>query len=77
MKAAETALNLKEIPYRPQKSFQKEKKKILHQQRQMPQFSQTSSECLKVTIQTYRMENKELKMQLGQLQEEISKAFAS
>ena len=40
----------------------------------MPHFSQTSSECLKVTIQTYRMENKELKMQLGQLQEEISKA---
>ena len=28
-------------------------------------ISQTSSECLKVTIQTYRMENKELKMKLG------------
>ena len=40
-------------------------------------ISQTSSERLKVTIQTYRMENKELKMQLGELQEEISKVFAS
>ena len=38
MKAAETALNLKEMPYPPQKSSSKEKKKILHQQRQMPQF---------------------------------------
>ena len=28
-------------------------------------ISQTSSEHLKVTIQTYRMENKELKMKLG------------
>ena len=30
-------------------------------------ISQTSSERLKVTIQTYRMENKELKMKLGQI----------
>ena len=37
-------------------------------------ISQTSSERLKVTIQTYRMENKEFKMKLGQLQEEISQA---
>ena len=37
-------------------------------------ISQTSSERLKVTIQTYRVGNKELKMKLGQLQEEISKA---
>ena len=36
--------------------------------------SQTSSECLKLTIQTYRMRSKELKMKLRQLQEEISKA---
>ena len=37
-------------------------------------ISQTSSERLKVTIQTYRMGNKELKMKLGQLHEEISEA---
>ena len=37
-------------------------------------ISQTSSEGLKLTIQTYQMRNKDLKMKLGQLQEEISKA---
>ena len=36
-------------------------------------ISQTSSEGLKLIIQTYQM-RKELKMKLGQLQEEISKA---
>ena len=36
-------------------------------------ISQTS-EGLKLIIQTYQMRNKELKMKLGQLQEEISKA---
>ena len=36
-------------------------------------ISQTS-EGLKLVIQTYQMRNKELKMKLGQLQEEISKA---
>ena len=40
-------------------------------------ISQTSSERLKSTIQTYRMRNKKLKMKLGQLQEEISKASLS
>ena len=37
-------------------------------------ISQTSSERLKLTIQTYRMRSKELKMKLRQLQEGISKA---
>ena len=37
-------------------------------------ISQTSSEDLKLIIQTYQMRNKELKMKLGQLQEEISNA---
>ena len=36
--------------------------------------SQTSSEDLKLITQTYQMRNKELKMKLDQLQEEISKA---
>ena len=35
---------------------------------------QTSSEGLKLIIQTYQMTNKELKMKFGQLQEKISKA---
>ena len=39
-------------------------------------ISQTS-EGLKLIIQTYQMRNKELKMKLGQLQEEISKAYQS
>ena len=37
-------------------------------------ISQTSSEGLKLTIQTYQMRKKERKMKLGQLKEEISKA---
>ena len=36
-------------------------------------ISETSSEDLKLIIQTYQMRNKKLKMKLGQLQEEISK----
>ena len=36
-------------------------------------ISQTASEQLNVTNQTYRMGNKKLKMKLGQLQDEISK----
>ena len=37
-------------------------------------ISQTSSEGLKLIVQTHQMRNKELKMKLGQLQKEISKA---
>ena len=37
-------------------------------------ISQTSSEDLKLITQTYQMRNKELKMKIGQFQEEISKA---
>ena len=36
-------------------------------------ISQTASEQLNVTNQTYRMGNKKLKMKLWQLQDEISK----
>ena len=36
-------------------------------------MSQSSSESLKVTMQNYQMENKELKMKRGQLQDEISR----
>ena len=62
------------MPYPPQNSLYKEKKKILHQKTNAP-IPQTSSERLKVQIQSYRMENKELKMKLEQLQKEISRAF--
>ena len=37
-------------------------------------ISKTSSEDLKLVTQTYQMRNKELKMKLGQLQKEKSKA---
>ena len=37
-------------------------------------ISQTSSECLKITIQTYQMKTKNLIRKLGQLQQEITKA---
>ena len=37
-------------------------------------ISQTSSECLQITIQTYQMRSKEFHMKLGQLKEKISKA---
>ena len=44
------------------------------QAKTIARISQTSSEDLKLITQTYQMRNKELKMKLGQLQEEISKA---
>ena len=74
MKAAKTRKDLKEMPYLPQKKLLKEKNPIKPATTNAP-ISQTSSECLKSAIQTYRMRDKEFKMKLGQLQEEISKAF--
>ena len=56
------------------KKLLKRKEKNITPAKTNAPISQTSSERLKVTIQTYRMENKELKMKLGQLQKEISKA---
>ena len=76
MKAAKIPKNLKEMPYPPQK-----KKKLLKRKgnsitpgKTNAPISQTSSEGLRLIIQTYHVRNKELKMKLGQLQEEISKA---
>ena len=60
------------MPYPPHKKPFK-KNSITPAKRKAP-ILQTFSECLKLTIQTYQMRNKELKMKLGQLQEEISKA---
>ena len=55
------------------KAFKKKRNSITPVKTNAP-ISQTSSEGLKLTIQTYQMRNKELKMKLDQLQEEISKA---
>ena len=74
MKAAKTSQNLKEMPHPPQKKLLKRKGNSITPAKTNAPISQTSSEDLKLIIQTYQMRNKELKMKLGQLQEEISKA---
>ena len=62
------------MPYPPQKKLLKRKEKNITPAKTNVPILQTSSECLKVTVQTYRMGNKELKIKLGHLHEEISKA---
>ena len=77
MKAAKTPKNLKEMPYPPQKKLLKRKGNSIAQAKTNAPISQTSSEGLKLIIQTYQIRNKELNMKLGQLQEEISKVSLS
>ena len=60
----------KEMSYPPQKTFLKRKGNSITPVQTNAQISQTSSERLK-------LRNKELKMKVGQLQEEISKASLS
>ena len=62
------------MPYPPQRKLLKRKGKNITPATTNAPISQTSSECLKLTIQTYQMRNKELKMKPVQLQEKISKA---
>ena len=62
------------MPYPLQKKALKRKGNSITPAKTNAPISQTSSEGLKLIIQTYQMRNKELKMKLGQLQEEISKA---
>ena len=62
------------MPYPPQKKLLKRKEKNITPAKTNAPTSQTSSERLKSTIQTYQMGNKELKMKLVQFHEEISKA---
>ena len=57
MNAAKTPQNLKEMPYPPQKKLLKRKKKNIAPAKTNAPISQTSSEHLKVTFQTYRMGN--------------------
>ena len=67
MKAAKTQKKIKEMPYPPPKKILKRKGNSITPAQTNAPISQTSSEGLK-------LRNKELKMKLGQLQEEISKA---
>ena len=60
MKAAKTSKNLKEMPYPPQKKLLKRKGNSITPAKTNAPISQTSSERLKLTIQTYQMRNKEL-----------------
>ena len=61
MKAAKTSKIFKEIPYPPQKKLLKRKGNSITPAKTNTPISQTSSERLKLTIQTYQMRNKELK----------------
>ena len=65
MKAAKTTK--KEKPYPRQKKLLKRKGDNITPAKTNAPISQTSSERLKLTIQTYRMRNKELKGTLMQI----------
>ena len=56
------------------KKLSKRKGNSITQAKTNAPISQTSSEGLKLIMQTYQMRNKELKLKLGQRREEISKA---
>ena len=73
MKAAKTSKNLKEMPYPPQKKLLKRKGNSITPAKTNAPISQISSECLKLTIQTYQMKTNYTIMKLGQLQQEITK----
>ena len=53
MKAAKTLKNLKEMPYPPQKELSERKENNITPAKTNAPISQTSSECLKLTVQTY------------------------
>ena len=57
MKGAKTPKSLK-MPYPPQKKLLKRKENNITPAKTNAPISQTSSECLKLTIQIYRMRNK-------------------
>ena len=61
MKADKTSKNLKEMSYPPQKKLLKRKGNSITPAKTNAPISQTSSEGLKLIIQTYQMRNKELK----------------
>ena len=73
MKAAKTSKNLKEMPYPPQKKLLKRKGNSITPAKTNAPISQTSSEGLKLIIQTYQMRNKELKMNLANFKRKYQK----
>ena len=78
MKAAKTQKKLKEMPYRPQKKFLKRKVNSITLAKTNAPILQTSSERVKLTIQTYQMRNKELKNEAWTTsRENIKSIFAS
>ena len=78
MKAARIPKNLKEMPYPPQKKLLKRKGNSITPAKTNAPISQTSSERLKLTIQTYQMRNKELKNEAWiTSRENIKSIFAS
>ena len=61
MEAAKAPKKLKGMPYPPPKKLLKRKENNITPAKTNAPISQTSSERLKLTIQTYQMRNKELK----------------
>ena len=76
MKAAKTPKKIERNAFsttKIKKLLQRKENDITSAKANVP-ISRTFSERLKLTIQTYWMRNKELKMKLEQLQRKISKA---
>ena len=61
MKAAKTKKKLKEMSYPPQKKLLKGKRNSITPAKTNALITQTSSECLKLTIRTYQKRKKEPK----------------
>ena len=70
MKATKTPKKIGRNTIRTTKKLLKRKGNSITAAKTNAPISQTSSERLKLTIQTYQMRNKELKMKLGQLKEQ-------
>ena len=62
------------MPFQHKKNLLKRKENSITPAKTNASVSQISSEGLKLIIKSYQIGNKELKMKLGQLQEETSKA---
>ena len=65
------------MPYPPQKKLLKRKGNNITPAKKNPLTSQTSSEDLKLIIQTYQMRNKELKMKLEVSRGNIRSVFVN
>ena len=63
--SCQNSKKFKKMPYPPQKKLLKRKGNRITPAKTNAPISQTSSEGLKLIIQTYQMRNKELKMKLN------------